>query len=326
MYRVIDQTIRHGALMKFKTAALLTFFAVSFLSPAFAADYPRIVATPAITTPVVQAVGEPTKLDAGKFLWLDVTNIPNVVSGSITWDFSASGLVELLPEDRKPGDVFWGGWKQGDDRPAWTKVPKNSVPIIGDSTKVESGKFSFVELPDISTAIIGGTRQGESGPKFHSAISKTAVPLLGIKDGLTTVSAWGVVDNKPKKLAEITIAVGSVVIHDDKKTEPVVTAKDIYIAIVKSAGNLTPAQANLISDVPFWDSLKTGKSDWSSYNTSDEISQKKGYTDIAMKIQTGGEFKPVMIVLDAKDGTKLYADFLPSTKDEIKSTIAKVRK
>lgn len=320
----------------FKRFFLLAAISFSFISPAFSADAPRIVATPAVAAPVVP-IGEPTKLDAGKFLWLDVANLPAGVSGSVTWDFSTNGVVSLLPDERKAGEIYWGGWKQGDERPAWSKMPKNAAPAFGDSLKIDSGKFTWVELPDVSNVMIGGIRQGESAPKFQSPISKTAVPLLGVSKGSVTVSAWALSGDlakpetlRPKKLAEITILVDGAIDQgkgEDKKVDPAPqpTAKDVYIVVVRVATNLTPAQANLIGDVDFWNSFKTGKSDWSVVNPTDDAAVKNGYAAEAAKKQSHGEnFKPVLIVLSL-DGKVLSCDLLGS-KADVSNVISKVRK
>lgn len=287
---------------------------------------PKIVAIPSSAAPAPPA-GAPVNLDSGKFLWLDVTGY----DGNIEWDFSLPGST-VIPSDASA--KYWGGVKQGESSPRWHSIPEGVIPFAG-TTKIDPGKFAFVEVPDISKMKIGGTKQGDTVAKWYDPPSKNAVPLLGVKSGVTTVSAWGVVGERAKKVAEIVIAVsgesdnGEDQKPDDGKkddSKPAVL-KDVYIAIVKSANNLTPAQSNLLADVVFWNEFNVGKSEWGKYNFDDKIAQDKGYADIATKIQKPNEdFKAVMIVLDVSNGKKLYADFLPATKEEIRTAITKARK
>jgi hypothetical protein len=91
----------------------------------------RIVASP--TTAVVQPAipaGTPVPLDVGKFVWLTVENH----SGPITFEFTAPGVVALLPEPPAGAVVsdHFAGIKQGESSPQWHKSPsKTAVPCLG---------------------------------------------------------------------------------------------------------------------------------------------------------------------------------------------------
>lgn len=146
-----------------KTLEVLALLLVVLADPVPAPDrpsQPKIVASPtsAVVQPVIP-VGAPVPLDAGKFVFLDVQGH----TGPITWEFSKTGIVALLP-----------------DAPAGAAV---------------SDHFP-------------GIKQGESAPAWHKAPSKTAVPCLGVSGGSTTISAWGVLDGRAKKIAELTMQVG----------------------------------------------------------------------------------------------------------------------
>jgi hypothetical protein len=119
--------------------------------------------------------------------------------------------------------------------PAWAEPPKIvaspgpkiSMPAAGTPIGLDPGKFiwldlagytgpvtwsftaeGIVEFPDGTGEVWGGHKQGEAKAAWHKAPSKTAVPCLGVSPGTVTISAWGVVDAKAKKLADLTIDVG----------------------------------------------------------------------------------------------------------------------
>lgn len=248
------------------------------------------------------------------------------------------------------------------DRPAVPRIvasPTSVQPVIPAGTPValDVGKFVFLDLtnytgpvtwefsvpgvvefypeppPGAAKDYYPGTKQGELVGTWHKPPSPAAVPCYGIKTGSVTVAAWGVVGTpaRAKKIAELTIQVGPRGPPDpkpdpDPDPKPQPTAKDVYIVVVRSALNVTPAQANLIGDVAFWNTFKTGKTDWAIHNPGDEAAVKNGYANEAMKKQPGGNFAPVLLVLDMKDGAVLYCELLPPTKDAIKTEVNKVRK
>lgn len=119
--------------------------------------------------------------------------------------------------------------------PAWAEPPKIvsspgptvQMPPAGSPVAVDPGKFVWLDLagysgpvtwsftadgivdfPDGTGEVWGGHKQGESKAAWHKAPSKTAVPCLGVNPGSVTISAWGVVDGKAKRLADLTIDVG----------------------------------------------------------------------------------------------------------------------
>lgn len=227
-----------------------------FLAMAFAcscwADPPRIVATPAAEV-VVVPVGDPVKVDVGKFIWLHVSTdkAGKPVDRPISWDFSAGGVVE------KPADgaeVQWGGWLQGTERPAWHKVPKGSVPIFGGGESIDAGKFKFFEVPSIGDIRIGGTKQGEAKAGWHKPTHATAVPVIGVAKGLVKVSAWMVVGDKvetakSEKIAELVLSVdGAKEEKVEPKPEPKPPAVTSFRVILgyESGSTMTQAQTNIL--------------------------------------------------------------------------------
>jgi hypothetical protein len=184
-----------------------TLAVMLFALGATGADGPiRIVTSPDSTTVIVSPVGEPTKLDVGKFLWV---GLEGHTGNAVFWDIPAGSAVEKPSQSQ---DVLWGGWKQGDDRPRWHVVPAGSVPMFS-AEKIDAGKFTFFEIPSLGR--VGGTKQGEKSPAWHSPKSKESIPLLGVAKGKVTVAAWTTAGDVakpetliPKKLIEADFVVG----------------------------------------------------------------------------------------------------------------------
>ena len=179
--------------MRFPLAAL----ALALAAGSVLAEPPKIVASPGASAPM-PAVGVPVHLDVGKLLWLNLDGY----EGAVTWDFLGGSAVALPPDGDGP---LWAGWKQGDAGFAWHRVPPGRFPAF--AATIDAGKFAFADIPDLKGRRYGGTKQGESAPTWHDLPAPASTPLLGIAKGSVTVSAWGVVANRPKKLAELVIEV-----------------------------------------------------------------------------------------------------------------------
>lgn len=115
----------------------LAFVATLLVGVSFAADPittaeqkqpARIVASPA-TVVEQPKPGVPVPCDVGKFIFLELTGY----RGDVSWDFSASGIVALLPDAPAGATAeYYPGIKQGESAPVWHKLPsKTSVPCLG---------------------------------------------------------------------------------------------------------------------------------------------------------------------------------------------------
>lgn len=171
-----------------KTLEALVLVLMVLADPVPAPDrpaQPKIVASPTTAQPApVLPVGATVPLDAGKFVFLDVQGH----TGPITWEFSKTGIVALLP-----------------DAPAGA--------VVSD------------HFP--------GIKQGESAPAWHKAPTKNSVPCLGVSTGSTIISAWGVLDGRAKKIAELTMQVGPAPPKPDEpkpvEPKPVVTSFRVFL-------------------------------------------------------------------------------------------------
>lgn len=86
----------------------------------------------------------------------------------------------------------------------WLDLPDAVGPVSWDFSVP-----GLVALPPDGTGdVFGGVKQGSTLPDWHKAPSKTAVPCLGVAEGSVTISAWGVVDGRAKRLAQLTLQVG----------------------------------------------------------------------------------------------------------------------
>ena len=103
---------------------------------------------------------------------------------------------------------------------------------VGTPTALDVNKFLFLDvqgykgavtwafstpgivalLPDAPAGITSqyypGVTQGESSPQWHKPPTVNSVPCLGVKEGSTKISAWGVVDGRAKLIAELTMQIG----------------------------------------------------------------------------------------------------------------------
>ena len=304
--------------MRFPLAA---FALILSAWPAFAAEPPKIVASPGASAPM-PAAGTPVALDAGKFLWLNLDGF----DGPVAWDFLGGSFVALPPEGDGPA---WAGWKQGDTGFAWHRVPPGRFPAIAQA--IDPGKFAFADIPDLKDKRYGGTKQGESAAAWHDAPFPTSTPLLGVAKGTVTVSAWGVVANKPKKLAELLIDVRGPP-DGDKKDDKKDDGKPVTVR-------------KLATYVVFESADKSAK--WSAFFASKELTDRwaaKGHTPPVLADQNvidgktkqpptkltpylnraKGKALPQLYLIDAATGDVAYEGPAPESPAELLKILDRV--
>lgn len=170
--------------------------------------------------------------------------------------------------------------------------PKAAMPTAGMPVILDPGKFvwldleghagpvtwaftadGIVDLPEGSGESWGGHKQGEAKAGWHKAPSKTAVPCLGVSPGTVTITAWGVVDGKAKRLAALTIAVGPAP-PDVKPDEPKPDVKpdpkpvtSFRVFLIYESGATYPSAVNTVlygNVVESWlnENCTGGKAGW----------------------------------------------------------------
>lgn len=102
-----------------------------------------------------------------------------------------------VPVPCDPGKFVWLEVKGYTGPVTWNFSTEGVVALLPEPPAGQAAKEYFP-----------GVLQGESTPQWHKSPSKTAVPCLGVKAGSVTISAWGVLDGKAKKLAALTLQVG----------------------------------------------------------------------------------------------------------------------
>lgn len=173
--------------------------------------------------------------------------------------------------------------------PAAPVAEQPKLPV-GAPVPLDPGKFVFLDvtgaqgpitwefstpgvialLPDGATAVdyYPGVKQGESTPAWHKAPTKSSVPCLGVKQGAVTVSAWGVLDGRAKKLAALTLQVGPAPPDEPKPVEPKPQPVTSFRVILgyESGQTMTQAQTNVLfgSVVETWlnENCTGGKAGW----------------------------------------------------------------
>lgn len=209
-----------------------------------------------------------------------------------------------------------------------------AAPPAGSPVVLDVGKFVWLDLsavagpiswdfstpgivalpPDGSGEVFGGVKQGGTAPEWHKSPSKTAVPCLGVSEGTVTVSAWGVVDARAKRLAQLTIQVGPrgppdvepKPIDPDVKPKPQpVTSFRVFLTF-ESGQTITPAQSNVMygNVVEEWLNANCtgGKAGWRRRDRS-----------------LGGENDPTMAALWAAIQPKLTT--VPAIAIEVNSSV-----
>lgn len=102
---------------------------------------------------------------------------------------------------------------------------------------------------------------------------------------------------------------------------PTPTVSHLYFGIVKDPRNLTVAQATLIGDTLFWDSLKTRGHEWDAWNNDSPRAKELGYVQAAT---SSGIPLPVIVVMDKdKGGKPLDVIALPADKTGVSALEAK---
>lgn len=102
---------------------------------------------------------------------------------------------------------------------------------------------------------------------------------------------------------------------------PAPKAKALYLAIIRDPMTVTPEQARLLADTPYWDSLKRDGHEWDSYTNTSPDAARLNY----LKMVEGVPL-PALLVLDKETGRKLRAVPLPKDKSGLTALVKEVVK
>lgn len=83
---------------------------------------------------------------------------------------------------------------------------------------------------------------------------------------------------------------------------PPVTAKLVYLAIVRDPRQVTPEQAAVLTNTPFWDSLKTAGHEWDVFANDSPEAVAKGLVKAANGLQEFGKPYVASLVVLANMG------------------------
>lgn len=251
-----------------------------------------------VTSATASSSVNPVKLDVGKFIWISLP----------TWENEITFYSD--PEDQKALTLY---------------------PVKPD-----------VDFP-------GVFHQGDLRSKVHRSPKSVSEVLMvtGEEPGLVTISAWGVKKEgeklKPVRLNQVVVSVGGAKPSpsptpqpDPPKPDPQPqpTAKKVYLVSIRNQVGIPPAEAVLLNDTAFWDSLKTEGHEWDHFSNvvsvdGKETPQKKlGYLDavsdipltallLIEKTDGGSPAKVLRKIPYTKDGRTL-------TKDDVRALLKEV--
>lgn len=219
--------------------------------------------------------------------------------------------------------------RQGDAGFAWHRVPAGQFPLT--PRKIDAGKFDFATVPDLKARRYGGTKQGESAADWHDPPTPTSTPLLGLAKGTVTVSAWGVVANRPKKLAELIIDVrgspdGDK--KDDKKDEPKpVTGRKLAAYVVYESENKSAKWAAFFADkalVERWSAKGHLPPVLSEQNVTEGKTKQPPPKLVPYLNRAKGKALPQLYLIDAVTGDVAYEGPAPESPAELLKLLDKV--
>lgn len=233
--------------------------------------------------------------------------------------------------------------------PTVVALPGPLKPVDATApSKVAVGTFRFVALTghegpvtwdftgaglktfDAVGPVIGQHADGPAEPDVYTPPAGPCLAVFGRVPGTVTVAAWGIKDGKPAKVASLVIEVTGARPPPEPgpgpKPEPTPTpkAKQVYLTVIRDVGTITPTQAALLGNTPFWDGLKSSGHEWDFYTPQADEAKAKGYVRLAEKVQQSGPWQPVLVMLDKATGKELKTIPLPADAAGVKAALKEV--
>lgn len=189
---------------------------------------------------------------------------------------------------------------------------------------------SSISIKEVEKAtMLGIVKHGETLPSYED-VAAGSVILFGVEAGPAELSAWGIVNGKPKRLLSQSFMVrggsddgkkddgkkddGKVNPDPDvkPKPDPVVKVDKLRLILIRDTNDMGADLSQLVTDFPFWKSLSDKGHVWRFYGVTDEPAA--AYLADA-KDDKGNAVLPVLLVYDDKN-TKKPLKVIPLTGAE----------
>ena len=174
-----------------------------------------------------------------------------------------------------------------------------------DVTSIVTNAEGQPDLADIEVEVVNGELW------FTGPPGKYVVKLWANKGTLST---------QARKTVNIT--------ESKRKTKPPVPpippgpapVDSLYVVVIKDVLAISPNQARVLGDTPFWDSLKP-KHEWDFFDKSSPLAIQNRYVAAVDGIRL-----PALLLMNRATGEVLYKGQLPDTTAEVKSFVDKYTK
>lgn len=165
------------------------------------------------------------------------------------------------------------------------------------------------DLADIEVEVVNGELW------FTGPPGKYVVKLWANKGTLSTQARKTVnITESKRKPKPPTPPVPPGPVPDDTKSD------SLYVVVIKDVLAISPNQARVLGDTPFWDSLKP-KHEWDFFDKTSPLAIQNRYV-----AAVDGVALPALLLMDKMTGAVRYRGTLPNTTAEVKSFVDKFTK